>query len=203
MGFVLFGIAILLVVVIALVAIPIDVAFNIDRVGKFQGQVNIRWLFGLVRFRMDIPAAAKPKKRKPETKPAPAEKAGERKEAPGPANIINVIKQSAFRRRVYRFVKDIFRAAHSHDLFLRMRIGLGDPADTGRLWAVLGPAAALAASIPRAEVRIKPEFMDPVFEFQSHGRFRLIPLQFLTLVIGFALSPSSLRAWRSLRQRRV
>jgi hypothetical protein len=63
--------------------------------------------------------------------------------------------------------------------------------------------AALATSIPGAEVRIKPEFMDPVFEFQSHGQFRLIPLQFLALVIGFALSPSSVRAWRSLRQRKV
>ena len=203
MGFVLLGIAILLVVLITLVAIPIDVAFNIDRVDKLQGQVNIRWLFGLVRFRIGLPGVPGKKPPKPEAKPAPAEKPKERENRAGLPNILGALKQSPFRRRVYRFIKDIFRAAHSRDLFIHLRIGLGDPADTGRLWAVLGPVAALAASVPGAEVRVLPEFMDPVFEFQSHGRFRLIPLQFLALVIGFALSPSSVRAWRSLHQRKV
>ncbi len=80
-----------------------------------------------------------------------------------------------------------------------MRLGLGDPADTGRLWAFLGPLNAAAQNLRNAEVRIEPEFVDPTFEFEINGRVRLVPLQFLALATAFALSPPSIRAWRTLR----
>jgi len=38
-----------------------------------------------------------------------------------------------------------------------------------------------------------------VLEFQAHGRALVIPLQLLALLISFALSPASIRAWRTLR----
>lgn len=80
-----------------------------------------------------------------------------------------------------------------------MRLGLGDPADTGRLWAMVGPLSALVQNLRNAEVRIEPEFADPVFEFESHGRVLLIPIQFIFVIIAFALSPPSIRAWRTLK----
>ena len=58
----------------------------------------------------------------------------------------------------------------------------------------------MATNIRGAEVRIEPEFIDPAFKIHSHGKFRFIPLEFIALVITFALSPPSLRAWRTLRQ---
>jgi hypothetical protein len=48
-------------------------------------------------------------------------------------------------------------------------------------------------------VRIEPEFVEPVLEFKADGRLWLIPLRFLALVLGFALSPPTIRAWRTLR----
>ena len=94
----------------------------------------------------------------------------------------------------------MLRATHGRDLFLRLRIGLGDPADTGRLWAVVGPVAGLAQNLRSAVVRIEPEFMDPVFEVESHGQFRLVPIQLIALTAAFVLSPTMLRVWRQLRQ---
>lgn len=41
-------------------------------------------------------------------------------------------------------------AAHLHQFRLRMRLGLGDPADTGLLWAVVGPLNALAQGMPNS-----------------------------------------------------
>ena len=79
-----------------------------------------------------------------------------------------------------------------------MRLGLGDPADTGRLWALVGPLNAAANNLRNAQVQIEPEFMDPLFEFRFDGRLLVVPLQLVALAIGFALSPASLRAWRTL-----
>jgi len=186
--------------VVLLLAVPVAVAFRFHGVEAFAGQVTIRWLFGLVRFRIAVPDVSKSRPRKKKeiethaTRPnakAPKRRAG--------ANVLAVLRQSAFRARVLRFVRDLLRAAHLHQLHLQMRVGLGDPAETGRLWALVGPLSAAARNLRAMEIRIEPEFIDPVFEFEMRGQFRLIPLQFLALAIAFVLSPPSMRAWCTLR----
>ena len=191
--------AVLLGLVALLLAVPIEVVFRFANVETLAGQVTVRWLFGLVRFHVKIPHLAKPK---PSTA-KPGHKAEEPQEVPKArgrrANVVAALKQSAFRKRLFRFAKGLVRAVHAHELYLRMRLGLGDPADTGRLWAMVGPISALAQDLRNAEVRIEPEFADPVFEFESQGRVLLIPIQFIFLVISFVLSPPSIRAWRTLK----
>lgn len=114
--------------------------------------------------------------------------------------MLRLIRQPAPRRRIGRFIRDIWRATHAGDLLLRLRIGLGDPADTGCLWAVLGPIAGMVQNVQGAVVRIEPEFVDPVFEIESRGRFRLLPVQFMALTLAFLLSPVMLRTWWRLRR---
>ena len=80
---------------------------------------------------------------------------------------------------------------------MRARLGLGDPAETGRLWALLGPLNAAARNLARIDLQIEPEFLDPVFEFDARGACRLVPLRFLALAAAFLLSPATLRAWRT------
>ena len=114
--------------------------------------------------------------------------------------MLSVVRQPAFRRRAHKFIRDMLRATHARNLVLRLRIGLVDPADTGRLWAVIGPIAGMAQNLRSAAVRIEPEFLDPVFEVESHGQFRLVPIQFIALTVAFILSPTMLRAWLRLRR---
>jgi hypothetical protein len=173
------------------------VAFRIDRIKEIKGQVSFHWLFGLVRFRIGIPGAANAE---PQHKRKPTKKTRKRKPGGNARGVFALLKQSAFRRRAIRFIKDVLRATHARDLYLRLRIGLGDPADTGRLWALLGPIAGIATNLRSAKVRIEPEFMDPVLEVESHGEFSLIPLQFIALATAFVVSPTTLLAWRTLRQ---
>ena len=191
-------IAVLLGLVVFLLAIPIAVSFRFAKFDVFSGQIAVRWLFGLARFRFEIPGAQATSSPMPQSDKA--DKAlTERKARRARPNVVALLKQSAFRRRVIRFVGSLFRAMHAHQLYLKLRMGLGDPADTGRLWAVVGPLSALSKNLQNAEVRIEPEFADPVFEFKTHGRFLLIPLQFIVLAVAFALSPSSIRAWRTMK----
>jgi len=172
------------------------VAFRIDHIKEIKGQVSFQWLFGMVRFRIGIPAA----KAEPQRKRKPTKKTRKRKPGSNARGVFALLKQSAFRRRAIRFIKDVLRATHARDLYLCLRIGLGDPADTGRLWAFLGPIAGIATNLRSAEVRIEPEFMDPVLEVESHGEFRLIPLQFIALATAFVVSPVILSALLTLRQ---
>jgi len=187
--------ALLLALVVALLAVPLTVAFSIRRIGDMRGYVRFRWLFGLVRFQLRIPRAADARTR---PAPAPRKKAGpprRKRRKGGAAGVVSAIGQAALRRRVYRFIGDLLRATHARDLFCRLRIGLGDPADTGCLWAFVGPIAGMAQTIQAATVRIEPEFMDPVFEVESRGRFSLVPLQFVAIVTAFLLSPTMLPVW--------
>jgi hypothetical protein len=185
--------AALLGLILLLLAVPVGLEFRLAGIEPLTGEVGVRWLFGLVRFRFPVPRVGtrtgRPEAARARARPEPR---GRRR------NVLAALRQAAFRRRVYCLVGDLVRAVHLQRLRLLMRLGLGDPADTGRLWAIVGPLSAVAQP-GNVEVRITPEFMEPVLEFQADGRLRLIPLRFLVLALGFALSPPTIRAWRALR----
>lgn len=164
--------------------------------GEINGQIRGDWLFGLVRFRIPISG---PSQAEPAPKRSTSTRKSRRKTGRDTLSVLPLLRQSTFRNRVVRFAKDMFRATHGRDLYLRLRIGLGDPADTGRLWALIGPIAGIAANIESAEVHLEPEFMEPVFTIESNGTFRLIPLQLIVLTIAFILSPTILPAWRTFQ----
>jgi len=65
---------------------------------------------------------------------------------------------------------------------------------------VIGPATAMVPAYENMRVIIEPEFMDPVFEFQSRGRFRLVPIQFMVLTTAFLLSAPVRQALRTIRR---
>lgn len=190
-------IGILLLLLIALLAAPLSIRFYVHSNQILQGYARFRLLFGLVKFQLHFPSQDKPvihNKQAPTTKPKP------HKTKNGSRSGILFLKQSIFRRHVINFIKDLFRATHARDLYLRLRIGLGDPADTGMLWAIMGPVSAMLKNGQGMMIEIEPEFIDAVVEIESHGNFKLIPLQFIALTIAFILSPTTLRAWRTTRQ---
>jgi len=191
---VLLVIAILPTLLLVLLCVPITVAFRVGSTKEIRGHVIFRWLFGLTRFQLSLPVGAKAGQHHKRTS---GEKTVKRKSKPGGKvrSALTLLKQGPFRQRAIRFIRSLLGAIHGRDLYLRMRIGLGDPADTGRLWGFLGPVAGIAANFHSAEVRIEPEFADPVLEIESHGEFRLIPLQCIGLAAAFVMSPASLHAW--------
>lgn len=189
MGTVLVVTAVTLGLLLVLLAVPMNVAFEFAGIEPLSGQVRVRALFGLLQFRIPVPVV--------QEAPVRLGNRESRTGGDGGGKALGALRQAAFRRRVYRLVRDLFNAAHLHQVRLRMRLGLGDPADTGLLWAFVGPLSATAQGLPNVDVGIEPEFMEPVCEFELHGRLMLIPLQFLMLAIAFALSPTSIRAWRT------
>ena len=187
------GLLVVLLTVIALLAIPITVTFRVAWRGAFENDIRVEWAFGFVHKRLPTGKTAGP----------PTEdvhQTGPKRPSDKKFNAFAAIRQKRFRQRVIRFVSDLWRAVHKQDLRLRARLGLGDPADTGQLWALLGPISALLANVPDASIRLEPEFQDEMIELDSSGIVRLIPLQFVYLTAALLLSPP---VWQGLKQMRT
>ena len=188
----------LVALLLLLLAVPIRLKFHLEGSGAFKGQVAVHWLFGVVRVCIPLPGAVKsrPESR---TKPQAAKPRTKRRKPGARSRSLALLRHAPFRQRASRFINDLIRAVHPRHFRLSMRLGLGDPADTGCLWALVGPLNAAAQNLRNAHVQIEPEFMDTVFEFQADGQMRFVPLHLLFLAIAFALSPQAIRGWRSLR----
>jgi hypothetical protein len=203
MDVLLIAVAVIVGLPLLLLAVPVRVAFRVARADAFSGKIAIHWMFGWLHVLVRIPDARQAPHSEAPGKPEKPKKLNQnrsRSRSSGRSNAMALFWRADFRQRVYRLVRDVGRAAHLHRLRLRMRLGLGDPADTGQLWAVLGPLSALAQGLRGADVHIEPAFMESVFEFHARGRLRVIPLQFLALALAFVLSPVCIRAWRSLQR---
>lgn len=193
----LIALAILLLSIAGLLAIPVIVTFQVAVGQAVQKDIRLSWAFGLVNAQItpDESGAGPPKreKKKPRRRrPKPSSRKGR--------NVFAVIRQQRFRQRVVRFIGDVWRAIRKRDLRLRARIGLGDPADTGQLWALVGPMAGLLASAQGASIRIEPDFLDATFELDSSGTVQVIPLQLLYLAVALLLSPTLWRAFAQMRR---
>ena len=186
---------IVLLASIALLAVPVTLSYRLNWQRKLEGEANLRWLFGLVRVRLAPPRAGRS---------ADGEKRSEESTEPKPKRKklrpLAALRQKAFRGRVLRFVRDLWRALRKRDLSLRIRVGLGDPAETGQLWALLGPLSALLANIEDTSIELEAEFVDAVFEVDSRGNLSVIPLQLLYLVLGLLCSPPFWRGMRHMRR---
>ena len=189
------GLLIVLLVVIALLAIPVELEFSVEWPDDAQNEIVLVWALGLVRARMPAKASEKPSRAEEEPLPN-RKKPGKGK----PTNVLAAIRQRPFRRRIYRFAGDLWRSVKKENMHVRARVGLGDPADTGRLWAVVGPVSGMLAGLRGASVTIEPDFAEPTFEFAGSGKLRLVPLQVVSISIGLLVSPE---VWRGLRAMRA
>ena len=190
------GALVVLIIVVGLLAIPLTLTFRVAWREAFDNDFLVKWAFGLIQTRIPIEgtsSSAKPPQtddRKP--------RIGDRSSGKS-WNILAAVRHRGFRQRVFRFMKALWRAVRKRDVRLRVRLGLGDPADTGRLWAALGPISGLLANVPDASIRIEPEFQDATIELESSGSIRIIPLQLIYLTAALLLSPL---VWQGLRQAR-
>jgi hypothetical protein len=178
--------------VVFLLAMPVTLTYQLFWKQTLSAKLRLNWAFGLVRADVS-PDLAEPKPDKPE---AARKKAGRRGESTGKnLDFMAAIRRPSVRRRMLRFISDMWRAIHKKNVRLLIRMGLGDPADTGQLWAVFGPLSGLFTRVPDIRITIEPDFLDTRFEVDSSGTIRLIPLQFAILALGLLFSPP---IWRGV-----
>ena len=186
----LIGTVIFLSLIVLLLAMPVTLTYQLFWKQTLSANVRLNWAFGLVRTDVS-PDLAKSDKSK-----AAPEKAGRRAKSKGKkTNYLAALRQPSFRRRIVRFLSDVWRAINKKNLRLLVRVGLGDPADTGQLWAVIGPLSGIFACLRDIRIAVEPDFLDATLEVDSSGTIRLIPLQLVVLVLGLLVSPP---VWRGI-----
>jgi hypothetical protein len=191
------ALVLILALLIALTVIPVELQFRKSWPRRRDSFVRMRWAFGLVRVQI---SPRRTKRRPDKDQRAAARKAARPKERPRKKrNVLQALRQADVRRRLIRFLGDLWRSIHKEDLRLRVRLGLGDPADTGRLWALIGPISALLQTTPGTSVVIEPEFSDSVCEADAAGDVRVVPLKVIALSVSLLLSPSIWRGFRAMR----
>ncbi len=188
--------AIVAAVVIAtalLLAVPVDIEFDAAWPDTEKNRINGRWGFGALSFRLDgVTAGSKTPQPRPDAAERP--RAGKT----GSVRVLRALRQRPFRHRLLRFARSLWRAVHKRDVSLNIRIGTGDPAETGRLWGIFGPLSAWLQTSSGCRTTIEPDFVAAIARVHGRGRITIFPLQVLLLAGGLMASPA---VWRALAVR--
>ncbi len=180
--------------IVALSCIPVDanIVFSFERYGEQRATVRVKWLFGLVRAQL---GPAKAKKASARTR--------ERRRERGKWTMIKILRTRGLPRRLIRLLREVAGTLRVTEVTAHFRIGLDDPAATGGVFAVLGPALAFLSLPPRTSLRVEPWFGDQVIvEGYLRGEIGLRPIRIVPPLARFALSRPALRAARNLLLRR-
>lgn len=186
-----------------LLALPVELRFEVHGVEPPRGHIALRALFGLWRWRFAVPTprhggSGAATRTGDDTAQRPA-----RRRTGGLDRVQALWSDVGLRRRAWSRLRAALDTVQCSELHLHVRLGLGDPADTGRLWALLGPLGALLASLRGADIAIEPDFVEPVLDLDAGGRLVLVPLRVMwPLVIlagSFGLAVARQRRWRAQR----
>jgi hypothetical protein len=191
------GVVTILLLIVALLAIPLTLTFRVFWQQDLKNDFELKWIFGLVHVRFPSPQLKAPSPVHEDTKQINGR--FDRPTRKKKQHFFVAIWNKKFRRRILKYIRDLWHSVHKENISLHMRIGLGDPADTGQLWAIFGPMSGILASIQEASIDIQPEFLDTTFELDSSGSIRIIPLQMIFLTVALMLSPPM---WQGIRQMR-
>jgi hypothetical protein len=172
--------------------IPLDMVLNADVHGKPGLRLRFSWFFGLVS--REIPGI----REKPSAKkkaPSDRKKGGWR----DARIMLRIIRTEGLLKRLMKLVKEVFSCFRWKETAADFKVGLGDPADTGLLFCILGPATVFLGNSGRHRINIEPYFGDDaILEGCSSGTARLRPVRLLPPFFRFAFSPPAIKAVRTL-----
>ena len=175
----------LVVLVVLVLCIPVDLVLDLDTAGGPKSRVRLTWLFGLISKEVSR------REKKPEKKER-------RRKRPNLRTIIEILRTRGFLRQLQRLIRDIFRRLEIKRLECDLRVGLDDPADTGFLFAVIGPVTVFLSNSLFRHIRIEPSFEGAVFQGHAHGAIRVRPIKLVPPLMWFVFSLSTMRVLKRL-----
>ena len=177
--------------IILVLCVPLDVAFNLETSGRPKFRVRLVWFFGLVSKELGG------EKKKPEAKKEITEEKPKKKRGTRLRTIFQVLRVRGLIRQIKNFLGDILGQLKIRELIVDLRVGLDNPADMGFAFALMGSINPFLSSFPPSQVRVQPYFHDEtVVEGYIRGALRLCPIR---LVIPFSRFTFSLVAIRVVK----
>lgn len=180
-----------LIFLIVLLAVPVDLVFNVGKRDHIESRVRIGWLFGLIG--KDIRARKKQAKEKKKVKV----KKKKKKRSVKP--LLAVVRTRGLLKHSLRFIKDIIRRIKIRNLYVHLTLGLADPADTGFLFAAVTPLITfVGVQKPTIDINIQPDFEQENLQGYAAGGVRVYPIQFIKPLLLFIFSLTTLRAIKAI-----
>lgn len=199
------AIAVALLGVVALVLFtPVEVTFRCERQpsSTFRCRVGSVSLFGLVE--VGTGSSGQPVEDVKRREGA-ARKRRQRRKPRRPKHVLEMLMTNGFLPGVTRLSVRLGRALRARDLYVWLRAGFDDPADTGLLCAWMMPAGAYLTAHQPGQWDVAPVFSSasPVFALSMRARVRVTLARLLWPLILFGLTPSTVRGFIALASGRA
>ncbi len=186
----------LLVALVSLLAVfafllwaPLEVVFDASFRQERRLHVRMRWCHGLIT--RDIAGKAEPGK---EVKEGVRGKRKRGKGWPGFADAVRLLRTRGLLKRAGILLKDLLKAVRIRNLLADLKVGLDSPADTGMLFACIGPPLFWLGPRLPVQLNIQPVFEQATFSGHAQGEVSTRPLALLLPLLKFIFSPAALRA---------
>ena len=174
------GLAVLILLVFC---IPLEMTFRMKAAGRPEFGVRVLWGFGLVRKEFTT------KKKPPEKKSRADAKPKSGKQEVRTDTMLQILRSKGILSQLRSLVINTLRCLKLKELNADIRIGLDDPADTGLLFALIGPAVVFVRSIRHHQIRVMPSFEDEaVLEGHAHASVSVQPIQLIPPFVRFVFS---------------
>jgi len=113
--------------------------------------------------------------------------------------LLAVVRTRGLLKHVIRFIKDIIRRIEIRNLYVHLKLGLADPADTGFLFAAVTPLLTFAGvQKPNIGIDIQPDFDQEKLWGYAKGDLRLYPIRFIKPLLLFIFSLTTLRTMKAI-----
>ena len=194
------GIALCFVcLILLLLVVPIHIIFSLEGFPSFKRHISVYFMFGLIRLPAPSLFSRNIFHRRAINKESKVRRSQRQLR-----RVIIALQSRGFFRRLLRFISDIYKAVNIRILSLHLILGLDDPADTGQLWAIIGPISNILANLYIPCLYIEPDFINETFYIEGKGEIRMVPIRILYIVTIFLLSPTAIRAgWAIINKRNI
>ena len=177
----------ILFLIIFFLIIPVEVAFNLNNLEKPKSSIRVKLIFGLINFQL-FPQTPKEKKQE-----LTEEVDVGKKKRVTLRKFLRIVENENFVGKLSVFIKRTLKSIKFQLSKLYLRLGLDDPADTGKLWGIMGPVSGILDYYSDNKIKIEPEFQDFAFDIDGTGSITIIPLEIILISLIFLLSPVTVK----------
>ena len=178
----------LAVLLVFLLCVPVDMVLHLDKNGRPRLRLRLSWLFGLVSKEI-----TRGKKQPKEKKAKDKQERGKSRQ--GRRFIFQILGTKGLLQQFKNLIKGMLSRLKIRNLAVNLKVGLDDPADTGLLFAVIGP---IVSFLPY-DITVQPSFTgEATWEGYSRGKIRIRPIQLIPPLLKFIFSPATIRAIKTV-----
>ncbi len=199
-------IAAILILLVLLLAIPINLVFSLKKDDAWRGRVIVYWLFGHVHTTIHPGRKQRERRLKRRRALIKSMLSVGKQVVRRRRSLLSMLRSEGFIRQVIYLVRDLLRSLKPRRFRVQCVMGLEDPADTGRVMGMLAPLRVFSRQMTLSRnsnvtIQVTPDFSGARFKGYCCASIQFVPLKLIGIFLGFLFSPPVFRAAKGLIHR--